>query len=284
MQNQNKIAIVTGGGSGIGLAIAEKFTQNNIRTIIIGRDQIKLDSAKKRLGELCEPLSYDVNELAGIPGLVNELKQRFGKIDILVNNAGINLKKDFTEVTDEDFQKVILTNVTSVFVFSREVVKCMLEKKNGGVIINISSMAAQYGLPRVIGYSASKNAIDGMTRAMAVELSSKGIRVNAIAPGFITTAMTAKAFSDDPERMNKAMARTPMGKFGEPSDIGDAALFLAPPQHRNRPGRPVFSIYPEFGRRKGPWPSFRFSTASPRRCVRISTPPRVNPCLAGGST
>jgi len=225
-ENQQKIAIVTGGGSGIGLAIAEKFTQNNIRTIIIGRDQKKLDSAKQRLGELCETVSYDVNELAGIPKLINELAGRFGKIDILVNNAGINLKKDFTAVTDDDFQKVILTNVTSVFVFSREVVKCMLERKNGGVIINISSMAAQYGLPRVIGYSASKNAIDGMTRAMAVELSPKGIRVNAIAPGFITTAMTAKAFSDDPERMNKAMARTPMGKFGEPADIGDAALFL----------------------------------------------------------
>jgi NAD(P)-dependent dehydrogenase (short-subunit alcohol dehydrogenase family) len=79
-------------------------------------------------------------------------------------------------VTDEDFQKVILTNVTSVFVFFQGGVKCMLEKKNGGVIINISSMAAQYGLPKVIGYSASKNAIDGMTRAMAVELASKGIR------------------------------------------------------------------------------------------------------------
>jgi len=220
------IAIVTGGGKVIGLAIAEKFTKNNIRTIIIGRDQQKLNAAKEKLGELCEPISYDVNELAGIPKLTGELMQRFGQIDILVNNAGINLKKEFTQVTDEDFQKVILTNVTSVFVFSREVVKCMLEKKNGGVIINISSMAAQYGLPKVIGYSASKNAIDGMTRAMAVELASKGIRVNAIAPGFITTAMTAKAFSDDPDRMNRAMARTPMGKFGVPADIGDAALFL----------------------------------------------------------
>jgi len=227
METENqKIAIVTGGGSGIGLAIAEKFTQSNIRTIIIGRDQKKLDSAKEKLGDLCEPISYDVNELIGIPNLIDGLVKRFGKIDILVNNAGINLKKDFTEVTDEDFQKVILTNVTSVFVFSREVVKCMLEKKNGGVIINISSMAAQYGLPRVIGYSASKNAIDGMTRAMAVELSSKGIRINAIAPGFITTPMTAKAFSDDPARLNKALARTPMGKLGEPADIGDAALFL----------------------------------------------------------
>jgi len=224
--NQNKIAIVTGGGSGIGLAIAEKFTQNNIRTIIIGRDQQKLKAAKEKLGDLCEPVPYDVNDLAGIPNLVNDLVKRFGTIDILVNNAGINLKKDFTEVTDEDFQKVILTNVTSVFVFSREVVKCMLGKEKGGVIINISSMAAQYGLPRVIGYSASKNAIDGMTRAMAVELSSKGIRINAIAPGFITTPMTAKAFSDDPARLNRALARTPMGKLGEPADIGDAALFL----------------------------------------------------------
>src|SRR5689334_3566241 len=205
-KNQQKIAIVTGGGSGIGLAIAEKFTRNNIRTIVIGRDQKKLDSAKEKLGELCEPVSYDVNELAGIPKLVADLVQRFGKIDILVNNAGINLKKEFTQVTDEDFQKVILTNVTSVFVFSREVVKCMLEKKSGGVIINISSMAAQYGLPKVIGYSASKNAIDGMTRAMAVELSSKGVRINAIAPGFITTPMTAKAFSDDPARLNRAIA------------------------------------------------------------------------------
>src|SRR6186997_2659089 len=228
METENqKIAIVTGGGSGIGLAIAEKFTQNSIRTIIIGRDQKKLHSAKEKLGELCEPVSYDVNELAGIPKLVNELVQRFGKIDILVNNAGINLKKDFTEVTDEDFQKVILTNVTSVFVFSREVVKCMLEKENGGVIINISSMAAQYGLPRVIGYSASKNAIDGMTRAMAVELSSKGIRVNAIAPGFITTPMTDFALNNDPERKAKVYGRTPMGFMGKPSDIADAALFLA---------------------------------------------------------
>lgn len=227
MQNSvGSIAIVTGGGSGIGFAIAEKFTQNNIRTIIIGRDQKKLTDAKEKLGELCEAVSFDVNDLAGIPKLISDLLQRFGKIDILVNNAGINLKKDFTEVTDEDFQGIILTNVTSVFVFSREVVKCMLEKKNGGVIINISSMAAQYGLPRVIGYSASKNAIDGMTRAMAVELSPKGIRVNAIAPGFITTPMTAKAFSDDPARLNKAIGRTPMGKLGEPADIGDAALFL----------------------------------------------------------
>jgi len=223
---QTKIAIVTGGGSGIGLAIAEKFVQNNIRTIVIGRNQQKLDCAKEKLGELCKPVNFDLSLLSGIPKLVADLIARFGDIDILVNNAGINLKKDFTEVTDEDFQKVILTNLTSVFAISREVVKNMLKKKNGA-IINISSMAAQYGLPRVIGYSASKTAIEGMTRAMATELSPKGIRVNCIAPGFIETDMTASALNSDPDRKNRVFARTPMGKMGEPDDIGAAALFLA---------------------------------------------------------
>jgi len=224
---EGRVAIVTGGGSGIGLAIAEKFVEHKIKTIIVGRDRGKLDVARQKLGDLCEPISFNVNELAAIPGLIEGIANRYGRIDILVNNAGINLKKIFTEMTDEDFQKVLLTNVTAVFVFSREVVKSMQSRNIQGSIINISSMAAQYGLPKVIGYSASKTAIDGMTRAMAVELSPRGIRVNAIAPGFITTDMTATAFSNDPERMNKALARTPMGKFGQPSDIGDAALFLA---------------------------------------------------------
>ncbi|HEV8284157.1 MAG TPA: SDR family oxidoreductase [Chitinophagaceae bacterium] len=224
--NQNKIAIVTGGGSGIGFAIAEKFVQNNIRTIIIGRDTKKLDCAKQKLGDLCEPVPYDLSLLSGIPQLVTDLIQRFGQIDILINNAGINLKKDFTEVTDEEFQKIQLTNVTTVFTLSREVVKCMLEKKNNGCIINISSMASQYGLPKVIAYTASKSAVEGMTRAMAVELSPLGIRVNCIAPGFIATDMSAKALNGDIERMQKVLSRTPMGGLGQPSDVADAALFL----------------------------------------------------------
>jgi len=224
---QHKLAIVTGGGSGIGLAIAEKFVQNNIRTVIIGRDQQKLDNAKKNLGELCDPFSGDLNELDAIPGLVKKIIDKYGRIDILVNNAGINLKKEFTEVSDEEFQKILLTNVTAAFALSREVVKYMLEKQTKGCIINISSMASQYGLPKVIAYTASKSAIEGMTRAMAVELSPKGIRVNCIAPGFIATDMSAKALNNDPERKNKVLGRTPMGELGQPSDIGDAAVFLA---------------------------------------------------------
>ncbi len=150
--------------------------------------------------------------------------KKFVQIDIQVNNAGINMKKEFQDVTDEDFQKVITTNLIAVFAISREVVKQMLKQKSGSII---SSMAAQYGLPRVIAYSASKTAIDGMTRAMAVELSPKGIRVNAIAPGFIITEMTDKALNSDPERKAKVFNRTPMGYMGQTSDIGDAALFLA---------------------------------------------------------
>jgi NAD(P)-dependent dehydrogenase (short-subunit alcohol dehydrogenase family) len=223
---KNKIAIVTGGGSGIGLAITQKFVQAGICTIIIGRDEQKLNKAKESLGNLCVPFSSDLSDLSSIPGIVEEIVEGFGHIDILVNNAGINLKKEFTEVTDEEFQKILLTNVTAVFALSREVVKGMISN-GGGSIINISSMASQYGIPKVIAYTASKSAIEGMTKAMAVELSPKGIRVNCIAPGFIATDMSARALNNDPERKAKVMSRTPMGELGDPSDIGDSALFLA---------------------------------------------------------
>lgn len=224
--NQKKVALVTGGASGIGLAIAEKFVQNNINTIIIGRDEVKLNAAKIKLGKLCLHVAFDLNNLSSIPELINQLIKQNKKIDILVNNAGINLKKEFTEVTDEEFHKIILTNVEAVFAISREVVKYMI-KEGSGSIINISSMASQYGLPRVIAYTASKSAIEGMTRAMAVELSPKGIRVNCIAPGFIATNMSAKALNNDKERKDKVMSRTPMGALGMPADIADAAAFLA---------------------------------------------------------
>ena len=223
---KRKLAIVTGGGSGLGLAIAEKFVQEGIEVIIAGRNQEKLDTAKEKLGDLCHAINCDVTDLSSIPHFVQAITERYGPIDILVNNAGANMKKDFTEVTDEEFQKIILTNLTAVFSMSREVVKSMLQNQSG-CIINISSMAAQYGIPKVIAYSASKTAIDGMTRAMAVELSPKGIRVNAIAPGFIYSEMTATALDNDPERKAKVFGRTPMGIMGQPIDIGEAAYFLS---------------------------------------------------------
>jgi NAD(P)-dependent dehydrogenase (short-subunit alcohol dehydrogenase family) len=223
---ERKIAIVTGGASGIGLAIAQEFVKNNIYTVIIGRDKEKLQNAKNSLGDLCETISFDLGNLKQIPDVIQEIANRLGKIDILVNNAGINMKKEFCDVTDEDFMSIIQTNLISVFAISREVVKFMIPEGKGS-IINISSMASQYGIPKVIAYTASKTALDGMTRAMAVELSPKGIRVNSIAPGFIATDMSAKALNNDPERKQKVMSRTPMGYLGEPSDIGTTAVFLA---------------------------------------------------------
>ncbi len=224
--NKKRVAIVTGGASGIGFAIAGKFVEDGLQTIIIGRDKTKLSQAKKKLGKLCHTISFDLGNLAGIPLLVKDIVRQFGQVDVLVNNAGINMKKDFTEVTDEEFQKILLTNVSAVFALSRETVKYM-KKKRKGAIINISSMASQYGLPKVIAYTASKSAIEGMTRAMAVELSPLGIRVNCIAPGFIATDMSAKALNGDLERKQKVMSRTPMGHLGDPVDIANAALYLA---------------------------------------------------------
>jgi NAD(P)-dependent dehydrogenase (short-subunit alcohol dehydrogenase family) len=226
MSLSQQIAIVTGGASGIGLAIARKFTEQGIFTVIIGRDKDKLQAAQEQLGKMAATISFDVNKLSEIPALVATIAKQYGRIDILVNNAGINQKKNFTEVTDEEFQNVMHTNVNAVFSLSREVVKIM-EVQGGGSIIHISSMAAQYGLPKVIAYTASKSAIEGMTKAMASELSGKGIRVNAIAPGFIATDMSSKALNGDEERKQKVLSRTPMGYLGEPSDIADAALFLA---------------------------------------------------------
>ncbi|HEY0039818.1 MAG TPA: SDR family oxidoreductase, partial [Flavisolibacter sp.] len=110
----NKIAIVTGGGSGIGLAITKKFVQNNIHTIIVGRNDAKLSAAKDMLGDLCEPMICDLSDLSSIPKLINDIVQKHGQIDVLVNNAGINMKKEFTDVTDDDFQRILTTNVTAV--------------------------------------------------------------------------------------------------------------------------------------------------------------------------
>ena len=220
-----KTAIVTGGNSGLGFATAKKLCDNGIKTFIIGRSKEKTEAACEEIGDNAIPIIFDLNNLEKIPLLIHELSQE-GPIDILVNNAGINLKKDFIDVSDEEFESILNTNIKSVFAISREVVKVM-RNHGGGNIINISSMASQYGLPKVIAYTASKGAIEAMTRAMAVELAQYGVRVNCVAPGFIKTKMSAKALDSDPERKNKVLSRTPMGILGEPSDIADAVYYFA---------------------------------------------------------
>ena len=231
-----RVAIVTGASRGIGKALALRLAREGAAVVIAAKSEHSTDRLPgsihdtaaeiHALGGRALAVPTDVRSEEAVSVMVERTVAEFGRIDILVNNAGINQKRDFTDVSDEDFQRVLHTNLSSVFALSREVVRSM-ETAGGGVIINISSMAAQYGIPKVIAYSASKSAIEGMTRAMAVELAPKGIRVNCIAPGFIATDMSEKALNGDAERKQKVMSRTPMGRLGEPADIGDAALYLA---------------------------------------------------------
>lgn len=210
----------------MGLAIARKFAANNIRTVIIGRDKNKLEAAAKEISTGVETISFDLTELSKIPALVQELHKKYGTIDILVNNAGINQKKSALEVSDADFQNILQTNLNSVFALTREVAKGMIASGKGS-IVNISSMASQYGIPLVVAYTASKSAIEGITKSLAVEFSPYGVRVNCVAPGFIETEMSAKALNNDPERKHKVLSRTPMAKLGQPEDVAKAVYFLA---------------------------------------------------------
>lgn len=221
----SKIAIVTGGASGLGFATATKFCNKGIKTFIVGLNKEETENSCKELGTNAVPVIFDLTNLEGIPKMIKDIAVD-GNIDILVNNAGINMKKEFIDVTDEEFLRIIHLNVLSIFAISREVVKVM-KNHGGGTIVNISSMASQYGIPKVIAYTASKGAIEAMTRAMAVDLAQYGIRVNCVAPGFIKTKMSDKAFSDEPERRDKVLGRTPMGILGKPSDIADAVYFYA---------------------------------------------------------
>ena len=226
-----KIAIVTGGTSGLGYATARKFCGEGYRCYVVGRNEEKTRRSCTELGPNAHPVILDLTRLDQIPAAIQAIASEAGRIDVLVNNAGINMKKGMLEVTDDEFQAIIHTNLQSVFSMSREVGRVM-QGQGGGTIIHISSMAAQYGLPYVIAYSASKTAVEGMTRAMAVELAPMKIRVNCVAPGFIKTPMTARALDSDPDRKSRVFARTPMGEMGMPEDIADAVYFLASDQAR----------------------------------------------------
>ena len=225
-----KAALITGGSSGIGYAIAQRFVREQYRTIITGRNEEKLARAVRELGGDCRGLPLDLNCLDCLPRFAQELQDHYGGIDVLINNAGINQKKPFLEVTNEDYTSIIQTNQTALFALTREIVRLMLAQERPGVIINISSMAAETGIPKVVSYTASKAALEGMTRALAVDLSPLGIRVNSVAPGFIKTAMSAKALDGDPERKHRILTRTPAGRMGKPEDVANAVFFLASDQ------------------------------------------------------
>ncbi|UOQ64278.1 SDR family NAD(P)-dependent oxidoreductase [Hymenobacter volaticus] len=223
---EGKLALVTGGGSGIGLEIARCMSVAGATVIITGRRESVLQEAVADLGESVHYLTNDVCELDKLDGLVAHIEATYGPLDILVNNAGVNMKKPALEVTDEEFSRIIHTNLNAVFALTRACAQRMVARRSG-VILMISSMAAYYGIDRVVAYAASKSAVEGMVKVLASEFSKDNVRVNAIAPGFIETEMSRTAMNSDPERRDRAMRRTPMGKFGQPEDIGQAAVFLA---------------------------------------------------------
>ena len=213
----NKVALVTGGGTGIGLAIAAQYIALGAKVAITGRNIEKLQAAKLELGDNCFIYVNDVTQKDTHQKLVETIEQEIGPIEILVNNAGMHSKKP---------SMVMDTNINSVFALTRTVLHYMLPRGKGSVI-SISSMAALFGITQVVAYSSSKTALLGMTRSLASEYSHTGVRFNAIAPGFIETKMFLNIMESDPARKEKILSRTPARRFGTTKEVGHAAAFLA---------------------------------------------------------
>ena len=223
---EGQVALVTGGGSGLGFGIAKCFVEAGAKVVIVGRRAELLDEAKRQLGGNCIARPFDITEKSRLGALVADIEANVGPITSLVNCAGAHLKKIATEVTDEEFLKILDVHVLSSFALSREVLKVMLPRKRGSIIM-ISSMTAIMGMAKVVAYSTAKAAVNGMMRALIADASESGIRVNAIAPGWIDTPMLHKAIDGDEPRRNKILARIPTRTFGRVEDIGYAAQYLA---------------------------------------------------------
>ena len=223
---EGKTALITGGGTGIGLGIAKEFINAKAKVILTGRREDILKNACTELGDNANYVVADLSILNAIPTLVTDIESKFGAIDILVNNAGIHLKKWAQETTDEEFLKIIQTNLLSVFALTREVAKGMLERKNGSIIL-ISSMAGLFGIDRVSAYGTSKTALIGLMNNLVTEYSRDNVRINCIAPGWITSDMFLNAINQDQERKQKIINRIALPDFGKPEDIGNAAVYLS---------------------------------------------------------
>lgn len=222
---KGKTAVITGGSRGIGRAIAEKFAASgaDIAIIDIGDEEIlneAVSSIISAYGVKAKSYRADVSDFNGVKETVAEIRKDFTTADILVNNAGITRDSLIAMMKEEDFDKVIAVNLKGAFNMIRHMTGLFI-RNHGGCVINIASVAGLTGNPGQINYSASKAGLIGMTKTVARELASKGVRCNAIAPGFIATDMT-KTQEDNPMVKN-----IPLGRMGSIEDIASAALFLA---------------------------------------------------------
>lgn len=228
---EGETALITGGGSGLGLGIATSFVQAGARVVLVGRRADVLKAAVKQLGDAASFEPHDVTQLDRAADLVQRVTDRVGRISLLVNNAGIHLKKSAVDTTPTEFNSLLQTHVTAAFGLTRAVLPDMMQRRHGSILF-IASMASLFGIPLIAAYAAAKSAHLGLVRTLAVEVSPHGVRVNAIAPGWIDSAMMRKALDTDPERSKKVLSRTPMNCFGTAEDIGLAATYLCSPAAR----------------------------------------------------
>lgn len=221
-----KTAIVTGGTRGIGFAIVKKYLENGANVAIAGSRQETVEKALAKLPEYAERVMGIWPDLCNpeeVAAAFASVKEKFGSVDILANNAGISSRTSLYDYTLEEFSKILDINLKAVFVCSQAAARIMKEQ-GGGVIINTSSMVAEYGQAAGCGYPATKFAVNGITKSLARELAKDRIRVNAVAPGVTKTDMVAAL----PEEMvARISAGIPLGRVGEPEDIANAYLYLA---------------------------------------------------------
>jgi 3-oxoacyl-[acyl-carrier protein] reductase len=230
-QLENQIAVVTGAGRGIGRAIALRFARAGANVVCVSRTQEnseKVAAEIRALGRQAWALAVDVADGAAVKAAVEKILADAGKIDILVNNAGVTRDGLLMRMSNEDWDAVLDTNLKGAFHWTRDFFR-IFAKQRAGRIINITSVIGLIGNPGQCNYAASKAGLIGFTQSVARELASRGVTVNAIAPGFIETDMT----SDLNEELKTNILRAiPMGKFGAAEDIAEAALFLASPAAR----------------------------------------------------
>ncbi len=218
-------AVITGGAQGLGFAIAERFVAEGARVVLGDLDQQTTEAASQRLGgaDVATAVRCDVTRAADVDALVSTAVERFGGLDVMVNNAGITRDATMRKMTEDQFDQVIAVHLKGTWNGMRSAAAIMRENKRGA-IVNMSSLSGKVGLAGQTNYSAAKAGIIGMTKAAAKELAHLGVRVNAIAPGLIRSAMTEAM----PQHIwDQKVAEVPMGRAGEPVEVANVALFLA---------------------------------------------------------
>jgi len=222
-----KVALVTGGNVGLGQGIALALAEAGADIVSVALSESDDTVAKvQAMGRRAHAISADLTSIEPVERVVQETLAAMGRIDILVNNAGLIRRADAVDFTEADWDLVMNINLKTVFFMSQAVARLFIEQGDGGKIINIASMLSFQGGIRVPSYTASKSGVAGLTKLMANEWAPHRITANAIAPGYFATANT-QALREDPVRSAEILGRIPAGRWGEPSDLGGAAVFLA---------------------------------------------------------